>query len=136
MHQRVTAWILGSCTAPAVFICTATTSIVMREGLGALLMALLWQVLLAFLLVTLSLALLSPLLLLPMERRALSAQWRTILMIAALIAAVGFVMALTIGGLVAAILLGLLLNAVVMLLIVPRPAHSIERSEPQAARPS
>jgi len=90
-----------------------------------LLIALFWQVLAGFLLVTLSLAVLSPLLLLPMERRALSAQWRAILMIAALIAGVGFVMALTLGDLVASILPGLLLNAVVMVFIVPRPPHTV-----------
>ena len=46
-------------------------------------------------------------------------------MIAALIAGVGFVMALTLGDLVASILPGLLLNAVVMVFIVPRPPHTV-----------
>ena len=109
---------------------------VMKEGAGALLIALFWQALLGFLLLTLSLAVLSPLLLVPLERRALSAQWKTALVTVALIAGVIFVVSLLIGALAVSILLGLLLNAIVMFFIVPRPNNTVERDEPQAARPS
>ena len=53
-------------------------------------------------------------------------------MIAALIAAVGFVMALTIGGLVAAILLGLLLNVWVFLtpIYYPTALLPLNKQEP------
>ena len=136
MHHRITAWVLGSCTAPAALIITTVTAMVMKEGAGALLIALFWQALLGFLLLTLSLAVLSPLLLVPLERRALSAQWKIALMTVTLIAVVSFVVSLLIGALAVSILLGLLLNAIVMFFIVPRPNNTVERDEPQAARPS
>jgi hypothetical protein len=43
---------------------------------------------------------------------------------------------LLIGPLGLSILLGASLDAVVFLLIVPRPNNTVERDEPQAARPS
>ena len=98
-----------------------------------LLQGLVWLGVIAFLLLASSLALFSPVLLLPLERTRLSSRWKAVLMAAALILGASFMGSLLIGPLRLSILLGLLLDAVVFLLILqsnnaagapaPHPEH-------------
>ncbi|HJT61391.1 MAG TPA: hypothetical protein VJ797_06890 [Burkholderiales bacterium] len=120
MHHRVTAWVWGSCAAPAALILATVPAIIAKAGLGALPMALVWQGLVAFLAFALSLAFFSPVLLLPLERRALSSRSKAVLGALALIAGASFVASLLVGPFALSILLGILLDAVVFLLILPR----------------
>jgi ABC-type protease/lipase transport system fused ATPase/permease subunit len=121
MHPRVSAWALASCAAPALVVASMVPTTAAKEGLGALVTSLFWYSLLAFEGLILSLALLSPLLLLPLERRVLSSAPRSALMALTLVVAVAFMAALIAGWLGTAVLLGLALNAIVFLLIVHRP---------------
>jgi hypothetical protein len=120
MHHRVTAWIWGSCAAPAALILSTVPAMVAKEGLGALPTALFWQGLVAFLALALSLAFFSPILLLPLERRALSSRSKAVLAALVLIAGASFVASLLMGPFTLSILLGVVLDAVVFLLILPR----------------
>jgi hypothetical protein len=120
MHHRVTAWVWGSCAAPAALILGTVPAIIAKQGLGALPTALFWQGLVAFLSLALSLAFFSPILLLPLERTALSSRLKAGLAALALIVGASFVASLLMGPLALSILLGVLLDAVVFLLILPR----------------
>lgn len=122
MHPRVSAWALASCAAPALAAAILIPTTLAKEGPGALLMALFWHGLLAFELLMVSLALLSPLLLLPLERRVLGLQMRAALMALTLVLAMTFVAALLVGWMGTAVLLALALNAAVFLLVVHKPA--------------
>ena len=136
MHHRVTAWVLGSCAAPAAMIVSTVAGVLMKEGPAVLLVALFWQGLLGFLILTLSLAIFSPVLLLPLEQRALSDQSKTALTAFAVVIGIGFMVSVLIGPLVLSILLGAVFDAAVFVLILARPNNTVERDEPQAARPS
>lgn len=136
MHHRVTAWVWASCAAPAALMLSTVAAMVAKEGSSVLLPGLLWQGLVAFLLLALSLALFSPVLLLPLERKKLSSRSKAALTAAALIVGASFIWSLLIGPLGLSMLLGASLDAVVFLLIVPRPNTTVERDEPHAARPS
>jgi lysylphosphatidylglycerol synthetase-like protein (DUF2156 family) len=105
-------------------------------GLGVLLQGLVWLGLIAFLLLASSLALFSPILLLPLERRKLSSRFKAALTAAAVIIGASFMTSLLIGPLALSILLGALLDAVVFLLILQRPNYTVERGGPPAPRPS
>lgn len=124
MHPRVSAWALASCAAPALAATILIPTTLAKEGPGALLMAFFWHGLLAFELLVVSLALLSPLLLLPLERRVLAFQVRAALMALTLVLAVTFVAALLVGWMGTAVLLALAVNASVFLLIVHQPASA------------
>ena len=126
MHHRVTAWVWGSCAAPAALLLGTVPVMVAKEGLSVLPAALLWQGLVAFLFLALSLALFSPALLLPLERTALSARAKTGLAALALIAGASFIVSLFKGPVALSILLGILLDATVFLWILPRPAKTVE----------
>jgi len=124
MHPRVSAWALASCAAPALAAAALIPATVAKEGASGWLTALFWHGLLAFELLIVSLALLSPLLLLPLERRLLAPALRAALMALTLALAMGFMAALLVGWVGSAALLGLALNASVFLLIVHRPANA------------
>jgi hypothetical protein len=97
-----------------------------KEGFSVLPAALLWQGLVAFLLLALSLALFSPALLLPLERTALSARAKAGLAALALIAGVSFIVSLFKGPVALSLLLGILLDAAVFLWILPGPPKAME----------
>jgi hypothetical protein len=136
MHYRVTAWVLASTIAPVTLLVITVIAMLIKEGRGVLLVALFWQTLLGFLLLTVSLVMLSPFLLWPLERRPLSGQWKTAFMVLTVVVGTAFAICLVMGPLELSIALGLLLNAVAFVLILPRPNNTVERDEPQAARPS
>jgi hypothetical protein len=100
------------------------------------LVGLFWLALVAFLILASSLALFSPILLLPLERRKLSSRFKAALTAAALIIGASFTTSLLIGPLALSILLGALLDAVVFLLILQRPNNTVERVGPPGPRPS
>jgi hypothetical protein len=95
-----------------------------------------WQGILAFLLLSLSLVLFSPILLLPLERNQISLRLRRVLGILALLFGVAFSVSLLIGPRAVSVLLGVLFDGVVYLLTLHRPNRTVERDEPRAARPS
>jgi hypothetical protein len=137
MHRRVTAWVWASCAAPAALMLTSAAATVGEwPGLGVLLQGLVWLGLIAFLLLASSLALFSPILLLPLERRKLSSRFKAALTAAAVIIGPSFMTSLLIGPLPLSILLGVLLDAVVFLLILQRPNYTVERGGPPPPRPS
>jgi hypothetical protein len=104
-----------------VLLISTLTVLVAKQGFSVLPLALVWQGLVAFLFLALSLALFSPALLLPLERRALSARSKTGLAALALIAGASFIMSLFNGPIALSILLGILLDAAVFLWIVFTP---------------
>jgi len=135
MHRRVTAWVWASCAAPAALIVCMVTAGIAKQG-HVQLVGLFWLALVAFLILASSLALFSPILLLPLERRKLSSRFKAALTAAALIIGASFTTSLLIGPLALSILLGALLDAVVFLLILQRPNNTVERVGPPGPRPS
>jgi hypothetical protein len=95
-------------------------AIVAKQGLGALPAALVWQGLVAFLSLALSLAFFSPILLLPLERRTLSSRSKAVLAALAIIVGASFMASLLMGPIALSILLGVSLDAMVFLLILLR----------------
>ena len=126
MHHRVTAWVWGSCAAPAALLLSTVCVMLAKEGSSVLPAALFWQGLVAFLFLALSLALFSPALLLPLEHKALSPRSKTALAAVALIAGAAFIVSLFKGPVVLSIFLGILLDAAVFLWILPRPDKTVE----------
>jgi hypothetical protein len=129
-HQRVRAWVLGSCAAPAVLVLAAVAGMVFQEGFGALPMALFLHGLFGFLVLTVSMAAFSPVLLLPLERKTLSIRARTGVVTVSLIVGVAFMGSVLVGPPVVSILLGVLLDALVFLLIVAGPHVADPRQAP------
>jgi len=136
MHRRVTAWIQASLVAPTVWVAATALVVLLSNGAEKLVLALLWQSLLAFLILTISMALLSPLLLLPLERRRLSFGWKAALTILAICFAGAAVAYGAMGRLGLLIAFGLMLNTAAYVLLVARPGSTLEPDERQAARPS
>src|SRR5688500_14233696 len=136
MHRRVTAWIQASLVAPIVWVAATALVVLLKNGAERLVLALLWQSLLAFLILTISMALLSPLLLLPLERRRLSFGWKAALTILAICFAGAAVAYGAMGRLELLIAFGLMLNTAAYVLLVARPDSTLEPDERQAARPS
>jgi len=117
-------------------VLSTVAAMLLSEGFSALLVAVFWQGLLGFLLLTLSLAVFSPVLLLPSEKTPLYSQSRTVVMVLAASTGVGLIVSLLAGSLALSILFGVLLDAAVYILVLPRPNNTVERDGPQAARPS
>jgi hypothetical protein len=136
MHHRVTAWVIACCAAPVLMVLSTVAVMLLSEGFSALLVAVFWQGLLGFLFLTLSLAVLSPVLLLPSEKTPLNSQSRTVVLVLAAITGLGLIVSLLAGSLALSILAGVLFDAAVYILALPRPNNTVERDGPQAARPS
>jgi hypothetical protein len=136
MHHRVSAWVIASCAAPLVLLLGSATLELVNGGIEAMFYIMFWQGILAFLLLSLSLVLFSPVLLLPLERNQISLRSRRVLGILALLLGVAFAVSLLIGPQALSVLLGVLFDGAVYLLTLQRPNRTVERDEPQAARPS
>ena len=134
MHLRVKAWVLASCAAPAALVLATVAGMVFKQGLGVLLTALSWQVLIGFIFLTLSMAAFSPVLLLPLERKTLPTRATTTLTALALIVGIGFMASALVGPLALSIALGLLLDALVFFLIVTGPHRTGVPDHRQASR--
>ena len=117
-------------------VLSTVAAMLLSEGFSALLVAVFWQGLLGFLLLTLSLAVFSPVLLLSSEKTPLSSQSRTVVMFLAASTGLGLIVSLLAGSLALSILSGVLLDAAVYILVLPKPNNTVERDGPQAARPS
>jgi hypothetical protein len=126
MHHRVTAWIWGSCAAPAALLLSALVAMVATGGPGPRFVAFVWLGVIAFLILSLSLALFSPVLLLPLERRVLSPRAKTGLAALALLAGASFMASLLAGPVALSVLLGIVLDAAVFLWILPRPGNTVQ----------
>lgn len=124
MHPRVRAWALASCAAPALTLASLIPSTLAKDGISALPTALFWHGVLAFELLVLCVALLSPLLLLPLERRLLAPPLRAALMVLTLALAIAFMGALVAGWLGSVVVLAVALSASVFMLAVQRPASA------------
>jgi hypothetical protein len=107
-----------------------------KQGFGVLPMALLWQTLFGFLVLTLSMAAFSPVLLLPLERRTLSNRARSGGMVLSLIVGIAFMGSALFGPPVVSILLGVLLDALAFVLVVAGPHRSVVSDPRQAPHPS
>jgi phosphatidylserine synthase len=129
MHHRVAAWVLASTIAPTALVVTTVIAALVKSGGDALLVALFWQSLLGFLLLTVSLVMLSPLLFWPLERRQLSQHGKITLISTGVGLAIVFVVCLVTVPLEVSMAVGLLLNAAGYVLIVPRPNNTVERDE-------
>jgi len=105
-------------------------------GISALVTAIFWQGLLAFLILTLSLVLFCPVLLMATERTPLYGWRKHNLMILAVVTGAGLVVALILGSTTTSLLFGVLFDGVIYVLSLPRPNNTVERDGPQAARPS
>jgi hypothetical protein len=104
--------------APIVWVAATAVVALVSNGGEKLAPALLWQSLLAFLLLTISMALLSPLLLLPLERKRLSFAWKAALTTLAICFAGAAVAFGAMGRLELLFALGLMLNALAYVLLV------------------
>jgi hypothetical protein len=119
-----------------VLVATTVIAGLLRGDIHALFMMVFWQAILAFLLLALSMVILSPVLFWAIERRRFSQKWRATLIGVAIALGVAFIVCVVAGALELSMAVGMLLNGVTYLVVAARPNTTVERDGPEATRPS